>query len=230
MRPIVLTIIGVVIVLVLVYLLYKIVFQQRSLIAANTSLLSKVNPITTVTSTSVRYAYSIWINVNSWKMDNRKNIFSRTNNVTLWLDKTTPTLNLDIYNINTTPTPYTIMITDNFPLQKWTQVAFSVDNQYVDLYLDGKLIKSVVLPQFQIPPSSTDITIGNKECASDNTGNCSDILITRFYYWSKPLSPQDMWYVYMQGSGNNTFTFSNSYSASINFLKDNVPQFQFPIF
>jgi hypothetical protein len=43
------------------------------------------------------------------------------------------------------------MITDNFPLQKWVYIIISVDNQYVDAYLDGKLIQS---HRFYIPQTS----------------------------------------------------------------------------
>ena len=34
-------------------------------------------------------------------------------------------------------------ITNNFPLQKWTCILVSVDNKIIDVYLDGKLVKSI---------------------------------------------------------------------------------------
>ena len=35
-----------------------------------------------------------------------------------------------------------MIITDNFPLQKWVCIGLSVDSQFVDGYIDGKLIRS----------------------------------------------------------------------------------------
>ena len=35
-------------------------------------------------------------------------------------------------------------ITPSFPLQKWVQVIISIDQYLLDLYLDGKLMKSIV--------------------------------------------------------------------------------------
>ena len=39
----------------------------------------------------------------------------------------------------------TIEVVNNFPLQKWVYILISYDNNICDIYLDGKMVKSVQL-------------------------------------------------------------------------------------
>ena len=81
---------------------------------------------------STRYSYGIWVYVNTWS-DVSKTIFSRNNDILLYLDEKTPTLKV-MLNPKSTSTnadgvlntskltgnsPSIINVTDNFPLQKW---------------------------------------------------------------------------------------------------------------
>jgi hypothetical protein len=50
----------------------------------------------------------------------------------------------------------TTTITTNFPLQKWVQVIISIDNYLLDLYLDGKLMNSIVKGNTITKPSIKD--------------------------------------------------------------------------
>ena len=90
--------------------------------------------------TSSRYAYGLWIYVNSWDNNENKTIYIRDENIKLYLDTDSPTLKCDI--TMTDDEVQSFEITDNFPLQKWVYIIISVDNQYIDCYLDGKLVRS----------------------------------------------------------------------------------------
>jgi hypothetical protein len=144
MNPVII-ILGIVIA-ILIYVLYKYFSLSSTTIQTSASLKTPVTQITDIQSpTSTRYAYGIWVYINSWDINANKTIFSRNNNLILYLDKSSPTLKLDMFMSNSTPTTpvkETLTITDNFPIQKWCYIIVSVDNQFVDVYMDGKLVKS----------------------------------------------------------------------------------------
>ena len=78
--------------------------------------------------------------MNSWDTSKEKVIYHRNENIKVYFDNIAPVLKCDI-TMNSGGVK-TIEITDAFPLQKWTQIIVSADNQYVDAYIDGKLVKS----------------------------------------------------------------------------------------
>ena len=134
------TIILIVAILVLLYVLYTYFTDSSSELVQTASLLTPVSAITTISGpTNTRYGHSAWIYVNTWDNNADKTIFSRGNNFKLYLDKNSPVLKLDI-KMND-DTDETMIITNNFPLQKWVNITISMDNQFADAYLDGKLVR-----------------------------------------------------------------------------------------
>ena len=130
---------------IVVFLLFILInyFSNNSVkLASQTSLLSgnTIIPITSIPDAK-RYALGIWIYVNSWSMNNDKIIYEYPGKIKLYLDSTTPTLYASV--ATTVGSPTIITLTQNFPLQKWTYVTLSVDNSFVDSYIDGKLVKSI---------------------------------------------------------------------------------------
>ena len=137
-----------VIIAILIYVLWYYYSPGNSSVLSSKANLNATNPpITSLNSpTNTRYGYGIWVYVNSWNNQNDKIIFSRDKNIKLRLDKSKPSLYCDITMSDGTTESKTL-ITDNFPLQKWVFVIVSVDNQFLDCYLDGKLVKSTRLYQ-----------------------------------------------------------------------------------
>jgi hypothetical protein len=135
------TIILIVAILVLLYVLYAYYTDSSSELVQTASLLTPVPAISDISGPkNTRYAHSVWIYVNTWDNDIDKVIFSRDDNLKLYLDKTSPVLKLDVTMNDTTTEP--MIITNNFPLQKWVNVTISMDNQFADAYIDGKLVRS----------------------------------------------------------------------------------------
>jgi hypothetical protein len=184
--------------------------------------LSKGNvvvPIPTSASPSTsRYALGIWVYVNSWTMNNsNKMIYELPGIVSLYLDTTKPVLRASF------STGDIIEITQNFAIQKWSYVTISVDNTYVDLYIDGKLIKSIKLSATQSNSTDHNVYIGGK------SASMNDINIATFKRWINPLSPQEVWNEYMKGNGGIGNMF-NHYGVNVNLLKDNVSTSTFKLF
>jgi len=187
--------------------------------------LKQSNPDITYSSLSnpnaSRYSYSTWIFVNTWSNLEEKTIFSRpsaaagANDIRLYLDKDSPILKCDIM----TETKETIVLTDNFPIQKWVYVIVSVDNQIVDMYLDGKLVVSKKLAKMPVVPTG-DIKFGGS--------GSPDIILSRFSRFTFPMDPQTAWSKYMDGNGI-TSNFPN-YGMKLTVLKDGIDQKQIKFF
>jgi hypothetical protein len=176
-----------------------------------------INYNTLVNANSTRYAYGTWVYVNSWNTTFPKTLISRSSDFKLSLDQTTPTLRCSIASSSTSQPASDIIITNNFPVQKWTYVIVSVDNQIVDCYLDGKLVKSTQLSY--VPKiSQQNISMGDL--------NNPDIFLAMLNRWSTPIDPQTAWNYYVQGNGMGSLNFN----VKLSVLQDNVEQKSFSLY
>jgi hypothetical protein len=209
-------------------------------------------PLSTLTNAnSMNYYYSLWIYVNnlntpppdinsknitalptSLKSKNKtilNNIFyvadNSNSNVFLSLDvgtDTALTTNLLLKQGNSTPALQEYQITPSFPLQRWEHVIISVNQSYLDLYLDGKLAKSInLIVNPEIPP----VNINNP--ASIHFGN-GDVYVAGFQRISNSMDPQTAWNMYLSGSGQNAYT--NNYGLSMTLSHNNTPKSTFTFF
>ena len=234
-----------IIVILLFYILYRF-FMIKSTELSSTASLMDSNPSIPIENkpTSTRYSYGIWIYVNSWNSSIQKTIFERKNNIKLYFADTAPVLKCDISMDDgqtlaagaSAPTT-TLEITDNFPIQKWVHIVTSVDNQYLDAYLDGKLIKSgrlyseAVDAENNTPasPESTPKTPAD-QAMTIGGGTNYDAYIAKFNHWSLPLDPQTVWSIYKEGNGQGGMNdYISSYGIDLSILKDNVEQSKYSI-
>lgn len=173
-------------------------------------------------ATSTRFSYSVWIYVNSWSNTNTKKIISRGQDFELSLATTTPSLTCKLEpssQMNLSNADKTITITNNFPLQKWTYVVVSVDNQIVDIYLDGKLVLSKKLTYQPRVVAETDITIGDTQT--------NDIFLTTILYTGNPMDPQTAWNTYLKGNGMNS---AYNVNMRLSVLQNNIEQGKVSLF
>ena len=80
---------------------------------------------------------------------------------------------------------------DNLPLQRWTCINVSVFNQNVDLYVDGKLKTSKLLPKPPTPVNTVPMILG------PNGG--FDGYLSRIKFSNKTLNPTDIYERYSEG-------------------------------
>ena len=162
---------------------------------------------------ATRYAYNVWVYMDK-PITTSASIFSRTRDLGLFINGNTSTLSLQLYRKNATST---YQITNNFPLQKWVFVTVSVDNSTIDMYLDGKLVKSVIDPSdsnSHAPDGTSPITFGV----------LPGTYMTKFSRVLVPSNPQTAWGLYMEGSGSNrgVGNLANRYNVNLSLMKDNV--------
>jgi len=211
-----------IIIVILVYILYAYFINKSSVISKSASLKESGNsPITTINSgQSTRYAYGIWVYVNTWDTNREKTIFSRDKNIRLYLAANKPSLYCAISCATEDGSAIVekdILITDNFAVQKWVYVVISSDNTIVDAYLDGKLVNSTKLDTSPNQP-------GNSRESPIIYGSGWDCYVAGFKNWSSPIGPQEAWDSYLSGNGNAVSNILGNYSLNMNILKDNVQQ------
>jgi len=213
-----------IIIVILIYILYSYLTTGASTLSKTASLTVQNPPITKLASPSSQsYAYGIWVYVNTWNTESNHTIFTRPNNIKLYMDTNKPTLYCDITLNSTTQPKQTITITNNFPMQTWVYVVVNVDSgTYVDSYINGKLINSTQLASVaKTPPSDTDgdhaMFIGNA-----TGGNTFDASIAGFQNWPNVVGPQDVWNSYMSGNGGTSLSkIFGSYGVDISLTNNN---------
>jgi hypothetical protein len=166
---------------------------------------------------SARYSYNLWIYANELTSGDNA-IFSIDQSVVLKIT-TGGELQLLVTTGDGTNPFKTITITPNYPMQRWVCVSISVDNNVVDIYLDGKLVKSQTMT-VQKTSDKSIITFG--------TG---DIYIAEFERLATPIDPQTAWDRYMAGNGGSYISnMFSSYGATMILSKDQVDMKKFTLF
>jgi hypothetical protein len=164
---------------------------------------------------ATRYAYNVWVYMDkpvSGASDVA--IFNRAEDLGVFINGATSTLTLKLKRKNTTTT---YQITNNFPLQKWVLITISVDNSTIDMYLDGKLVKSVI--------DVSDINRHMPDATSPITfGVLPGTYMTKFSRVLSPSDPQTAWSLYMEGSGSKKglSNLASRYNVNLSLIKDNV--------
>jgi hypothetical protein len=207
-------IIGIVLLLILIYILV-IVFSTKSTLIdyADATSMTTIPATSLSNPTSTNYTYSIWFYIKDWNTGygTVKTIFTRAGMC--------PTLSLGATDNNLTTT---ITLSDgskstceieDIPIQTWTNILVSVSTNSVDVYMNGKLVKTCVFAKVPtIPASDAAITVTPNGGFSGYTA--------RLKYWSTAVGPQEAWNNYMVGPGGNLFSnFLNQYKLQFNFIK-----------
>jgi hypothetical protein len=242
-------IIGVVIVVIILYIIWSYFFTSIQVIMSfqngiETSQ-SQVSGKTVAKSGKNNYSFSLWVYVSNWNINygDQKNILAITSEnpmastpyvFQLALDAVRNDLNIYVdYDYGAIPTTdssgniepnskLSFCKVSNFPIQSWVNISVSVYNRAVDVYIDGKLVKTCPLPNVAstIGAGST-INIGGT--ASGKIPGF-DGYIASVIYNPDIISPQEAWNIYARGYSNTGFGFGNlfqRYKLQFAFLKDN---------
>ena len=222
-----------ILVVLLVYVLYRYFYITYSTLTTLADLKNQNKAITSIDkSSNPRYAYGIWVYINNLSPDSDV-IFSRANNLKLYMDENSPILKCDLYT--RTGTWSSAIITNNFPIQKWRHVIVSVDGQFVDYYINGKLIKSEKKNEYLASPPDVSVTTTDTSIYLGNSGTPGkmqtpfDAYISNFQRWTDPIDPQTAWTTYLAGNGQSN-QYLSSYNVNFQILKNNVQQATFSLY
>lgn len=223
-------IIGVISVIV-IYYLYQWIFgspKETTLVTTQDARKLKVINASTLPSSSTSdYSYSIWFYINDWnyRFGESKVIFGRVDknndpspSVTLAPSVNDLNVTMNVYpNDDTTARGsnlFTCSIKD-VPLQKWTNLILSLNNRAMDLYLDGKLVKTCIMPG--VPKMNPNANV----IVSPDGGFSG--FISNFKYIAYSVNPTEAYDIYKSGYGGNSMFSSilNKYRIKFAFLEDN---------
>ena len=238
-----LILIGVIVVIIL-YLLWQYLFVSSTVLLS----FSKANVANRLPTGSLsknpsgNYSFSVWVYVTDWSVNPNqiKNVLSVTTGgasnpkYLFYISLDAVVNNLLIYalpsgelgngNGNLQPPPEPSCRISNFPLQSWVNIGVSVYNRAIDVYMDGKLVRTCPLINVAAPISGTDIVT----TGGDNPGG--DMIkqygfsgfIASVTYSSNPISPHEAWDTYSKGYNGSTWGgLLNKYKLQFVFLKDN---------
>lgn len=119
-------------------------------------------------------------------------------------------------------TSINVCMIENVPIQKWVNVIVSLYGLTLDVYLDGKLVRTCVLPGVPRINNARDINVTNNGGFSGWT--------TNFKYWSDASNPQEAYNIYKAGFGGSILGNALSkFRVQVSVLKDNVQQGSFQI-
>lgn len=165
----------------------------------------------TTSGNSGNYSYSIWFYVNDWnyKYGETKVIFGKMektssegiSNISSLEPCPAVTLSPVQNNLVVSVTCYPEIVHKceivNVPIQRWVNLFISVYGRSLDVYLDGKLVRTCILPGIAKIAQSSPIYVTPSGGFSGWTA--------RFQYWDTPSDPQFVWDIYKKGYGGNMF-------------------------
>ena len=192
---------------------------------------------------SADYTYSIWLFIANWnyRIGEEKVVFER-------LDRSgnpAPTMALgkNLNNVEITLATYPsngksnsngsgggngqvsthTCILENIPLQAWANVILTLNNRALDLYLDGKLVRTCVLPGVPKMSAGTNVVTSPSPSGGQKSGGGFEGYISNFQYLSRAVNPREAYAIYREGPGGSNWLSNlfNKYRLKIAFMKDN---------
>lgn len=104
---------------------------------------------------------------------------------------------------------------ENVPIQKWVNITISLYGRTLDVYMDGKLVRTCVLPGVARVDNNADISV------TPNGGFAG--WTTAFKYLPTASNPQEVYNMYKDGFGDSILgSMLNKYRLQFSIIKDNV--------
>jgi hypothetical protein len=195
---------------------------------------------------SSNFAYSIWMYINDWnyRYGEPKVVFGRMGSssdssgntsitgvsgvdpcpaVVLGAIENNIAVSLGCYpgidQVPTTSGGSTVVHTcaiSNIPIQKWVNLIVSVYGRTMDLYIDGKLVKTCLLPGIAHVNNNADVYVTPSGGYNGWT--------SKFQYYPTPINPQDAWNIYTSGYSSSWFNLSQSYQVQLSLIENGTTQ------
>jgi hypothetical protein len=224
--PVLNLVILVLIVVAIVIILNRIFKKKNKLLDFNDGNVEQILPPSKIdTSTSSNYTYSIWFYVEDWnyKYGQQKVLLIREDEsknpcpkISLGAFENDLTVSLQTYssansqNLSSKDQTFNCTV-KNVPIQSWVNALVSVNGRTLDVYLDGKLVKTCVMPGVARISGSSPIKITPNGGFSGYTANVE--------YWPHSTNPHEAWNIYRKGhGGSNIF---NKYKIKVSVLENN---------
>lgn len=215
-------------VLIVVYLLYYYFFvssEDVTLTGVEDAGKQKIIPGSDLKNgPSNDYTISVWLYINDWSqgLGDAKVVYTRNGGSNadgepiyfprMELGAFMNTVNFKIAQLGTsaeqTATTNFECGVDGVPIQKWTNIVMSINNRAVDIYMDGKLVKTCIMEGLAaLPLAETPITL--TPAGASFNGKTS-----RLRYIGHAVSPAEAFNIYMKGYKSSSFGGLSTYGMS----------------
>lgn len=201
-------ILGTALVVLIIYMIFQNFFNTDKKFSAEGKLSAQVDIVSDDLKTppgDANLAYGIWIYVEKWPIAKNggdvNTIFHRPTELKLKF-KDNGGLEVETYTgapSGASQSAQTTTITDNFPIQKWVYVTIAIENKIMDVYLDGKMVKSVSLDN-PLAVTETNNLVFNSNAVMDT------VYMADFIRFPRTLVPEEVWKNYMKGASSNALT------------------------
>ena len=244
-----LTIVIIVVIVVLIFMVLRYMFSspntlQGSVQSGQTSSRIQASSLATDGSNApaTNFTYSFWFYVNDWnyRYGHKKVLFGRMglnlpggsvdnldklqpcpavmlgaieNNVAITLACFSPSANQDQNTVN-----HTCMVA-NVPIQRWVNLLISVYGRTLDVYLDGKLVRTCLLPGIAAVKNNADVFV--------TPMGGFDGWTSKLQYWPNSYNPQQAWNTYTQGYRGASF--GSDYQVQVSLLENGSTQSTYTI-
>ena len=226
-------ILGTILVVLIIYMLFQSYFDGEQKLVSQALLKDATDVETTNISkpNAANFSYGIWIYVQQWinsdtNEEAKTRIFQRKDELGLYLDNDS-TLKVRVADKGgkdvTAVDKYSeIILTKNFPIQKWVHVGLVVDGNKFDGYIDGKMVKSIGLKD-NIMPSVIDGTAVNGILFGKDNKMKESLMVAEHKRRTYSMDPKGMWDLYMKGNGaNGLVKAASNLNVNLSILKDGV--------
>jgi hypothetical protein len=236
-------ILSVLVILIVVYVVAGYIFpkttQLSSMLEGTKSQTVEASSLPS-NNNSLNYTYSTWIYVEDWnyKFGEKKTVLGRLDNdknpspsIELGAMENDLTVSISCYPKQQSggansggavkPIIHKCKV-QNIPLQRWVNIIVSLYGRTLDVYIDGKLVRTCMLPGVAKISQTSPVVITPNGGFSGWTSN--------FQYWANASSPQQAYDIYKNGYGASGLgNFFNKYRLKFAFMEDNMEKGSFEI-
>lgn len=227
-------------VLIILYYIFTYFFKKSTTLtkmtAANITQKISASSLPNNSNTS-NYTYSLWFYIDDWnyrygeekqvliRQDGNNDLFpaitlgNRENDLIVYVSCYPENDNTGVVDNNSITHSCKIK---NVPLQSWVNIMISLYGRTLDLYMDGKLVRTCMLPGVAKVNPKSDIVVTPGGGFSGYTANIE--------YWPDSSNPQQAYNVYKAGMGGSILgNLFNKYRVKISLLDGNKEQTSFEI-
>jgi hypothetical protein len=104
----------------------------------------------------------------------------------------------------------------NIPIQQWVNFTMSVYGRTLDIYINGKLVRTCVLPGTAAVDTTNNLYVTPLGGFEGST--------TKLAYYANALNPEQAWNIYEQGYGSGLSNLFGSYQLNISILQNGEPE------
>jgi hypothetical protein len=232
-------ILAVIVILVIFLIINMLTSKSNKLSSMQDGNVEKIIPasdLSSSTNNTSNFTYSVWFYIEDWtyrygqekviltRIDSDRNpspqiaLGAFQNNLNVSLQTYPDGSNTDTSSVSQT---HNCNI-KNVPIQSWVNALISVNGRTLDVYIDGKLVRTCVMPGVARIAANAPVIITPGGGFSGYTAEIK--------YWPNATNPQEAWNIYRSGYGGSILgNLFNKYRIKVAFLEDNKEQSSFEI-